>query len=208
MNEFWEKVEHRNAKLIPAAVAILFVIIVIELFFKDFAHHYHTPILIIDSIVIAVFVVDLIFLGIHAKNTQFFFKHYWLDVLAIFPFGFFFGLVTKLYSSFLRAGQIAVGQAVVHETLEARKGARAVARSGKIARGIRVVARSIRVVTKSKLFTEFEKSHRKAKKNTKLKRNTRKKAKGTDSKKKSAKKSVKRKVAKKPVRKRKKSRKR
>jgi hypothetical protein len=52
-----------------------------------------------------------------------------------------------------------VGQAIAHETLEARKGVRALSRTGKIARMIRIVARSIRVVTKSRLFRKFKAKH-------------------------------------------------
>ena len=157
MDEFWEKVEHANAKLIPVAIAALLFVIVVELSFQDFAETYQTLFAIIDGFIIAIFVVDLIFLGMKAKNTKFFFKNYWLDIIAIFPFGIMFNVVTRLYRT----------------VAAAQKSFTTLARSGRAARGIRVAARSIRVVTKSKLFTEFEKTHRKAKHNRKHGKNTR-----------------------------------
>tara|TARA_Y100000310_G_C20245069_1_gene606417 strand:- start:75 stop:647 length:573 start_codon:yes stop_codon:yes gene_type:complete len=174
MNKFWEKVEHYNARLIPLAIVALLAIIIIELFFKEFAHHHHTAVAIADGFVIAIFVVDLTFLAIKAKSTKFFFKNYWLDIFAIFPFNIFFNTVTKLYRTVLAAEKLIIGQAILHEGLEARKGISAAARGGRIARGIRIVARSIRVVTKSRLFTEFKAKHHLAKRNHKKGKKARK----------------------------------
>ncbi len=153
MKEFWEKVEHFNARLIPYAVVGLLVVIVIELVFHDFAEHYHLALTIIDSIVIAIFVIDLIFLGIKAKNVKFFFKHYWLDLLAVFPFAFGFKIVARFA---LLGGNFVVGQAILHESLEARKGVRALTRAGKF---VRIGARITRVITKSRLFTKVTEKH-------------------------------------------------
>jgi hypothetical protein len=174
MNKFWEKVEHYNARLIPPAIVVLLFIIIVELFFKDFAHNYHTLIVVLDMFVIAVFVIDLIFLAIRAKSTVYFFKHYWLDIIAIFPFVIAMNVLSKLYKVFATAGKVAIGQAIVHESLEARKGIRALARAGKFARWLRIVARMIRVVTKSRLFSHFHAKHHLAKRNIKRGINQRK----------------------------------
>jgi hypothetical protein len=167
MNKFWEKVEHYNAKLITPAILVLLFVIVVELAFHDFAERYHTIITIMDLFVIIVFVVDLIFLAIHAKSTIFFFKHYWLDIIAIFPFVLALNVVSKLYKVFATTGKLAVGQAIVHESLEARKGIRALARAGRFARWLRVGARMVRVVTKSRLLTHFRAKHHLSKRNLK-----------------------------------------
>ena len=174
MHKFWEKVEHYNSKLILPAIVILMFVIMVELGFQDFAHHYHTIIQILDIFVIAVFVVDLIFLAIRAKSTKFFFKNYWLDMVAIFPFAIFLNVVSKLYIAFASVGKVAVGQAILHESLEARKGVRALARAGRFTRWIRVVARSLRIVTKTKLGSMFTKQHKRSTRNMKHKRNERK----------------------------------
>ncbi|PIN76473.1 hypothetical protein COV17_02340 [Candidatus Woesearchaeota archaeon CG10_big_fil_rev_8_21_14_0_10_36_11] len=167
MNEFWEKVEHYNAKLItPAIVALLFVIVV-ELGFQEFAEHYHILITIFDTFVICVFVIDLIFLAVRAKSTVYFFKHYWLDIIAIFPFVLMMNLISRVYQVFAATGKLAIGQAILHESLEAKKGISALSKAGRFARWIRIGVRMVRVVTKSRLFTHFHARHHLAKRNLK-----------------------------------------
>ena len=174
MNKIWEKVEHYNARLIPYAIVVLLFVIIIELGFHNFAEHYHNLIVVLDTFVIAVFVIDLIFLAIRAKSTVYFFKHYWLDIVAIFPFAIAMAGLSKLIRIFTVSGKVSVGQAIVHESLEARKGVRALSRAGKITRWLRIVARLIRVITKSRLFSHFQVRHHLAKRNMKAGKNTRK----------------------------------
>lgn len=155
MKKFWERIEQYNAKLILPAIVGLFFVIIVELFFQDFAHHYHAPIAILDYFIIAIFVIDLIFLAIKAKSIQFFFKNYWLDIIAIVPLVLIFTIVGRLYRAFSAAGRVTIGQAILHESLEVRKGVSALSRSQRIAKYIRIGARSIRIVTKSRVFTKL-----------------------------------------------------
>lgn len=165
--EFWENVEHYNTKLIPYALVILLGIIIFELFI----HVEDEQILLLvhglDWIVISIFVVDLIFLSRKTKNAKEFFKHYWLDLLAVFPFALLFSLVGRIYQALAATEQLAVGQAIFHESLEAEKGLKAVARGEKTikfaraARFIRIGARIVRVISKSRLFSIWK--HRKQK---------------------------------------------
>lgn len=173
MHEFWEKVEHYNAKLIPAAIIILLGIIIIE-FVPTENYIIKLIVRILDGLVIAIFVIDLIFLGIKAKNTVYFFKNYWLDVVAIFPFSLLFNVVNEVYRVVLATERLAVGQAILHESLEAKKGIGALAKSGKLAKMIKITARLIRVITKSRLFTHMKAKHHLAKRNLKTGKNTRK----------------------------------
>ncbi|MBI2102442.1 hypothetical protein HYT55_01270 [Candidatus Woesearchaeota archaeon] len=163
MEHFWEKVEHYNAKLIPYALVILLGIIIFELFI----HVEDEQILLLvhglDWIVISIFVIDLIFLSKKTKSAKEFFKHYWLDLLAVFPFALLFSLVGRIYQALAATEQLAVGQAIFHESLEAEKGLKAVARGEKTikfaraARFIRIGARILRVITKSHLFSVWSK---------------------------------------------------
>ncbi len=158
MNKFWEKVEYYNAKLIPPAIVVLLVVIAYELFFHTENESIQLVVHILDAFVIIVFVIDLIFLGIHAKNVKFFFKNYWLDVIAVFPFGLAFEAVSRLYQIIQTSERLAVSQAILHEGLEARKGVRGIkilGETGRIARIIRVSARLLRVITKTRLFTKI-----------------------------------------------------
>ena len=83
MHKFWEKVENYNSKLIPPAIVVLLGVIIFELFLHIENPTVQLVVHILDGFVIAVFVIDLIFLGIKAKSTKFFFRSYWLDVIAI-----------------------------------------------------------------------------------------------------------------------------
>jgi len=165
--EFWEKVEHYNAKLIPLALLILLIIIVLEIlgYFYESIHHfvenYHTIMVSADYIIIAIFIVDLIFLAIKAKTIKFFFKSYWLDIIAVIPLVLLFTVLSRVWRVVSAAGQVTIGQAILHESLEARKGVSALTRSQKFAKYIRMGARSIRVITKSHLFSKFQHHNRK-----------------------------------------------
>ena len=58
--------------------------------------------------------------------------------------------------------QLAVGQALLHETVEVYREAKGLSKGGKIARFLRIAARILRVVTKSRLFAKVH--HRRTKK--------------------------------------------
>jgi len=151
-----EKIEKINSKLILPAIVILFILILIELFFHVENEEQALAVEILDFIVIAVFVVDLIFLGIKAKSTRFFFKQYWLDLLAVFPFVLLFKLFESFARFFTAAERITVGQAIFHESLEVSKAAARAERFAKFGRYVRVGARIIRVFSKTKLITRFK----------------------------------------------------
>ncbi|MBI4152272.1 hypothetical protein HY495_01060 [Candidatus Woesearchaeota archaeon] len=169
MRKIWEKIEHYNAKLIPYALIILLGIIIFELFLHVEDELVLFFVHLLDGIVIGIFVIDLIFLGLKTKSIGGFFKHYWLDILAVFPFVLLFNLLGRIYRTLFAVEQFAVGQAIVHEGLEAEKGLKAVARGEKAlkftraARFIRIGARILRVVTKTRLFSLFNKRKRKRK---------------------------------------------
>ncbi len=160
MKPFWEKVEHFNARLILPAIIILLGIIVVELFFHSENPTLNLIVQILDYMVIAVFVIDLIFLAIKARSTSFFFRHYWLDILAIFPFNLVFTAVNQIFKTISATEQLALGQSILHEGLEVES------RSSKFARTIRFIARPLRIITKSRLFTRFEAKHHEARKKT------------------------------------------
>ena len=152
MHPFLEKVEHYNAKLITPALMVLLGIIIFELFLHVENHTVELMVKIADTLVITVFIIDLIFLAHKAKSVKFFFKKYWLDILAVFPLVLFFSLANSLYRAAIATERIVLGQAILHETVEASRGAKVLAEGGKFARWIRIFARIIRVVTKSHLF--------------------------------------------------------
>ena len=158
MEEFWEKVEHYNAKLIAPALVVLLVIIIVELFVHIEDPTIELILKIADALVIAVFIIDLLFLAHKARSMKFFFKSYWLDIIAVFPFVIFFNLLESVYRIAIVAERLTLGQAILHETVEASKSAKVFAKSGKI---VRIGARLLRGVTKSRLFAKVHHERRK-----------------------------------------------
>ncbi len=182
MNRWWEKVEHYNNQLIPYALVLLLLIIIVELAEQFELFHLESPaftltIHIMDYIIIAIFVIDLIFLAKKSKDARFFFRNYWLDILAVFPLNLLFTAIGRIYELFAEAERIVLGQAILHETVEVEKIAvkesrlvaeegkviaregKLLARSGKIARFVRIAARGLRLITKSRLFTKVKRSN-------------------------------------------------
>ena len=152
-------------KLIPYMLVLLLGIIIIEFFFKDFAHNYHFWVELADYVVIIVFIFDLIFKYIHIRNIPRFLKTCWLDIIAVFPFF----LVYRVFSEFFVFGEtLSKSQKLLHEGLELEKeGVKVLqeaekltksSRSIKLGRFIRPIARIPRFV-KAFHFFEHPKIH-------------------------------------------------
>ncbi|MFC1723143.1 hypothetical protein ACFL0V_03315 [Nanoarchaeota archaeon] len=123
MKRWMHKIEHIVDKLIVPMLLLLIVIIVLDLGFPEIAHHYHTYILIGDYLVITVFILDLVFKWIRVKNIPIFFRKYWLDILAVFPFFILFrafeGFAGLMSLRFTEGAQTV--QSMVHTGLEVEK---------------------------------------------------------------------------------------
>ncbi len=154
MNSFWEKVERVNRRLIPYALLVLLVLILAELLLEVENTLAERAVRYADYAVIAIFVVDLIFLALRAKNTRFFFANYWLDLIAIFPFSLFFSLLSELFRGIEFLERAVVGQYIFHESLEVEK---IVARETRFMKYVRIAARIIRAATKSRIFAKLGK---------------------------------------------------
>lgn len=155
MRQFWEKIENYNARLIPYALVALLIIIVVELFIPIENPTAEISIKAADYLIIAIFIIDLIFLAIRARSIRIFFRHYWLDIIAVLPFGLVFTALERVYLSLGLVEQVTVGQSIFHESLETEK----FLKSGKLARSFKAGIRSVRVLTKSRLLTEVQEKH-------------------------------------------------
>ena len=155
MDKFWEKVEHYNSKLIPPSLILLLGVIIFELFVSTENAAILLTVEIIDYLIITIFVIDLIFLAIKSKDAKYFFRNYWLDIIAVFPFAIFFNIISALYKAFSAAEKVMLGQSILHETVEVSKEAKAFSKTSKFLRIVRIIARSLRVITKSRLFTQL-----------------------------------------------------
>ena len=114
-------VEKLTDKLVWFAIIALMFIIVVELFFHDFADTYHTAILILDYIVIGIFIADLVFKYLRIRNIRKFLRSSWLDIIAIFPFFIFFRILEPFIFLTGISGEIKEIQLIFHESLEISK---------------------------------------------------------------------------------------
>ncbi len=160
MNEFWEKVEHVNGKLIPYCIVLLLIIIIVEVFLHIENHLVHLILKIVDYIIITIFIVDLVCLAIKAKHqghgVGYFLKKYWLDILAVFPFVLFLEGISRSFRLFTATESVVLGQGIVHESLELTKATSRAEKLVKVGRGLRIGARVVRVITKSNSIIRFK----------------------------------------------------
>jgi hypothetical protein len=131
-------------------------------------HHLETYLKWADFLVVGVFILDLYFKFNRVNKIKDFFKHYWLDILAVFPFILFFRFLDPIIGVFAKSGdKVKKGQTLLHEGLELEKaGTRAIkeaeiaskvvksSRFGRFSRFIRPLARLPRFL---KYFSRFRK---------------------------------------------------
>lgn len=85
MKLWLHKIELGIDKIIPYSLIILFFLIIGGLFFEHEIEPYEKYVSVIDSIIIFIFVLDLMFKYVRVKDIPKFFKRYWLEIIAIFP---------------------------------------------------------------------------------------------------------------------------
>ncbi|MFA5141841.1 MAG: ion transporter [Candidatus Woesearchaeota archaeon] len=134
MHKYLRKLEHIVDKIIPPILVILLFIIIGDLFFYDQIHPYYHYIEIIDYFIISIFVIDLSFKYHRTKSLKYFLKQYWIDILAVFPFLWFFR-ITGEATDIIRIGES--GQRILHETVEVEKEASVIAKEARGARYLR-----------------------------------------------------------------------
>ncbi len=81
-----EEVEYYIDRVIPYLIILIFGVIITDIFFKNVAQKYTTPLLVLDWVIVGVFVADLVFKYMRVRNIPRFLRLYWLDILAVFPF--------------------------------------------------------------------------------------------------------------------------
>lgn len=141
-----EDVEVLVDKAMPFMLILLTIIIAGEFF--HWWEHVHDFIYTLDNFIIAFFIIDLCFKWHRTQSVRKFFKLYWIDIIAVFPFYALF----RLYEFFaLEQTQKVLHEAViVRETrllreLEAMKIAET-ARFARQGRLIRIIANGLRLL--------------------------------------------------------------
>ena len=100
---------------------MLLIIIIGEFAFHDFMEHYRLYVHILDYIIIGFFFIDLCFKFYRVRNVKLFFRKYWLEVIAVFPFILVFRMFEELFILVRFTGPIEEGQKIVHTVTEAAK---------------------------------------------------------------------------------------
>src|SRR3989344_8763166 len=95
MHRILRTIEKINSKLIPYAIGGLLVLIIFELFVPHEDLRILLMIKILDTLIISIFIVDLLFLAWRARSAKTFFRDHWLDIMAIFPFESFFKVINR-----------------------------------------------------------------------------------------------------------------
>lgn len=139
MKRWLHKIEVIVDKAITPCLFILLAVIIIELGFAGMVEHYglETYIHIADYIVVTFFVADLIFKYMKTRHLPEFFRKYWLDILAVFPFFLLFRFYEVTIGAFSPAltESTETAQKLLHEGVEVEKeGSKIIREAEKIAK--------------------------------------------------------------------------
>lgn len=109
MHKFLEKLEKLVDKLIPYALVLLLILIFVE--FTIDTKPYEFILGIIDESILLLFIIDLIFKYHRVKTNMEFFKKYWLEIIAAFPFY----LIIRVYAEIVELGRgVEEAQKILH----------------------------------------------------------------------------------------------
>lgn len=118
MKRWLHKIEVIVDRIIPYLLVLLLFLIIGELFFYNYFSNYGLWVQIADGFIVGVFVLDLVFKYIRVKNIPRFFKKYWLDIIAVFPFFLLFRVLEEVNIFFRFGESVSDVQPFVHESLE------------------------------------------------------------------------------------------
>lgn len=149
-SQFLKEVELIVDISIPYLLILLTFLIIIEFSLTGAAEKYSLFFDIFHGIIIFIFVLDLIFKYQRTRTLKQFFKHYWLDILAVFPFYLFFRLFEQVAVLFRLSEVAQESQKVLHEGLEIEK---VVAKEAQeVEKGSKFLPRLLRTLQRSPRF--------------------------------------------------------
>lgn len=144
------KTEYFVDKSIPYLILLLTGIIVIDIFFKEAAHNYHTELYIADTVIVAFFVIDIIFKYNRVRNVPKFLSLYWLDVLAVFPFLLLFRLFEEII--LISESSVSIVKNLFHIGITMEEEVAAEAKMAKAAKTAELIAKEGRIGLAEKFF--------------------------------------------------------
>jgi hypothetical protein len=118
MHPFLHWLERAVDKSIPYFIVALGLVLIVDLTHLVDLHAYEPGPTVFDVIVTIVFVTDLVFKWFRTRKVLAFLRHYWIDIIAVFPFFLIFRVVAYV-GEFFRAGEEA--QRILHEAVLLRE---------------------------------------------------------------------------------------
>ena len=114
---FFRWLEHAAHALIIPSLILLAVLLILENPLWQLVHlEAFAPFPeIADGFIIGVFVIDLIFKYMHVNNLLKWFKMYWIEIIAVFPFYLILRVWIGAQAFFLTAEELAQAQKLAHE---------------------------------------------------------------------------------------------
>lgn len=158
MNKFFKKINKAINKLMPFALVLLLILIILEIFLPENILHNNSVKLafeFIDIIIVEIFVIDLIFLYVKSKDIRFFFKNYWLDIIAVFPFGLVFRVAERFFMIGLEAERLLIGQKVLHEVSRSEKLLKFITELSKEIRLLRFIPKTIDWIKNTNIYAKL-----------------------------------------------------
>lgn len=155
MNDFWKRINLAINKIMPYTLILLLILIILELSIKHPSDYLLLTFEFLDIIIVEVFVIDLIFLYIKSKDIRFFFRNYWLDILAVFPFGLVFRFAEQFFLIGAEAERLLVGQKVLHEFSRSEKLLKFISEISKEIRLLRFIPKSIEWIRTTNIYAKL-----------------------------------------------------
>lgn len=154
MGESLDRIELIVDKVIPYLIIVLLGVIITDVFFHDTSLKYASEFFWTDSIIIGVFVVDLIFKYRRVRSIPRFLRLYWLDILAVFPFF----LILRVFEEALIVSETSVSalRNLFHAGLVLEEGASSAGDVAKVATASEVLAESGRLSLLSEILKPLD----------------------------------------------------
>ncbi len=136
-------------KLVPYSIAFVLIHFIGAFLVPDFFHKYEDFVIFLEVFLITfVLGFDVWFKYRRARNKEYFFKHHWLDILAVFPFMILFRIFEEAYL-ITRLAPVEIG---ISETQQVLHELRGVDEATRLVREAEVVGRTSRVGMFGKMF--------------------------------------------------------
>ena len=156
MKPWLHRIEVVVDKIIPYLVFILLILIVGEFTHYSLIEENKGMVLVLDYFIVGIFVIDLSFKYYRIKNAKTFFKKYWLDLIAVFPFFLLFRLVEEAILVFRISSELGESQKILHTLIEAGRISRELSEEERVLREIQEATRLERTTLFGRILRPLE----------------------------------------------------